>query len=144
MEAGRPDSLDIEKLRMLKAYGVDRISINPQTMNASTLRDIGRAHTPDAIVDSFRSARRISFDCINMDVIVGLPGEGLADIENTMREIYELSPDNLTIHALAIKRGSPLREHIGEYEFVDGSLAEKMLTECKRWAGNMYMTPYYL
>lgn len=144
VEGGRPDSLTIEKLHILKEHGVNRISINPQTMNEQTLKKIGRAHTPDDIIKCFEAAREIGFDSINMDVIVGLPGEGLEDIEETMRKIYYLSPDNLTIHTLAIKRGSPLRERLSEYKFADEFLADKMLDECTRWAKKMDMLPYYL
>lgn len=144
VEGGRPDSLTMEKLHILKDHGVNRISINPQTMNENTLKKIGRAHTADDIIRCFEAAREIGFDSINMDVIVGLPGEGLEDIEETMREIYYLSPDNLTIHTLAIKRGSPLRERLSDYEFADEFLAEKMLDECTRWAREMDMFPYYL
>ncbi|NMA95535.1 MAG: coproporphyrinogen dehydrogenase HemZ [Clostridiales bacterium] len=144
VEAGRPDSLTVEKLKLLKEYGVGRISINPQTMNEGTLKTIGRAHTPKDIKLCFEAARRIGFDSINMDVIVGLPGEGLREIENTMRQIFNLSPDNLTVHTLAIKRGSPLRDRLSDFEFAKETLAEEMLNECDKWAQKMGMRPYYL
>lgn len=144
VEGGRPDSLDVEKLHILKTHGVNRISINPQTMNDHTLRKIGRAHTPYDIVKCFNAARQVGFDFINMDVIIGLPGEDLLDIEKTMKEIYCLSPENLTIHTLAVKKGSPLRDKLSDYEFADELVAEEMLYECVRWAKRMDMVPYYL
>lgn len=144
VEGGRPDTLDIEKLSILKEYGVNRISINPQSMNEETLIKIGRNHTPYEIIECFNNARTAGFDFINMDVIVGLPGEKLGDIEKTMTEIYKLSPENVTIHTLAIKRGSPLKDNLRRYEFIDENMAENMLDICKRWMSNMNMFPYYL
>ncbi len=144
VEGGRPDTLSNEKLSILKRYGVTRISINPQTMNEETLVKIGREHTPYEIIECYNNARSMRFNSINMDVIVGLPGEGLDHIERTMKELYKLSPENLTIHTLAIKRGSPLRDRVNKYEFVDGNMVEGMLDICKQWTKNMNMSPYYL
>ena len=103
MEAGRPDSITEEKLLVLRKNGISRISINPQTMKQKTLDLIGRHHTVEQTIESFRMARKLEFDNINMDLIMGLPEENLADVRNTMEILKELDPDNITIHSLAIK-----------------------------------------
>ena len=110
VEAGRPDTLDEEKLSMLRAHPVTRISINPQTMNDETLQAIGRAHTAQQTIDTYQLARRLGFDDINMDVIAALPGENLDMFARTLRIVGELAPDSLTVHTLAIKRSSRLHE----------------------------------
>ena len=110
VEAGRPDTLDEEKLSMLRAHPVTRISINPQTMNDETLRAIGRAHTAQQTIDTYHLARKLGFDDINMDVIAALPGEDLDMFARTLRIVGELAPDSLTVHTLAIKRSSRLHE----------------------------------
>ena len=88
VECGRPDSITKEKLNTMKKYDVHRISINPQTMNDDTLKLIGRNHTSEDVIDKFKMARELGFDNINMDIIVGLPGEGLMKmIRHTVREL---------------------------------------------------------
>lgn len=144
VECGRPDTLDLDKLWMLKAFGVNRISINPQTMNQETLDRIGRRHTVEEVVSRFHMARYVGFDCINMDVIVGLPGEGVPHMERTMEAIAALQPDNLTVHTLAVKRASRLKESLDEYPLVSDDIAEKMLETCQKWVKEMGLVPYYL
>ena len=117
MEAGRPDSITEEKLLVLRKNGISRISINPQTMKQKTLDLIGRHHTVEQTIESFRMARKLGFDNINMDLIMGLPEEDLADVRNTMEILKELDPDNITIHSLAIKRAArqdPDRQPAGQ------------------------------
>ena len=109
MEAGRPDSITAEKLQVLRDHGISRISVNPQTMNQKTLDLIGRKHTVEQTKEAFFLARTLGFDNINMDLIVGLPGEGQPEVEHTMREIMALDPDSITVHSLAVKRASRLR-----------------------------------
>ncbi len=109
VEAGRPDSLDKEKLAVIKQAGAGRISINPQSMNDATLAAIGRLHGADAIVSAFEMAREVGFDCINSDLIAALPGEGPKELEETLRRLEPLAPENITVHTLAIKRSSKLR-----------------------------------
>ncbi|MBR0090111.1 MAG: coproporphyrinogen dehydrogenase HemZ, partial [Lachnospiraceae bacterium] len=111
VEAGRPDSiLDvIGKLLTLREYGVDRICVNPQTMHQRTLDAIGRAHTVEQTREALHLARDAGFDNINMDIILGLPGEGPEDVAYTMHEIAKLKPDDLTVHSLALKRGSRMQ-----------------------------------
>lgn len=144
VEGGRPDSMDRDKLLLLKTYGVNRISINPQTMNQKTLSIIGRSHTPQQTVECFHLAREIGFMSINMDVIVGLPGEDENDVAYTMEQIQKLKPDNLTIHTLAIKRSSILKDSLDEFSFPDTQTANRMLDVCQAGARNMGMIPYYL
>lgn len=115
VEAGRPDTIDREKLITIKNSRVSRISINPQTMNLETLKAIGRSHTPEELKEAFYLAREIGFDNINMDIIVGLPGENLSMFEHTLKEIYEMNPENLTVHSLSIKRASKLKEDLDAY-----------------------------
>ncbi|HOV42581.1 MAG TPA: coproporphyrinogen dehydrogenase HemZ, partial [Syntrophothermus lipocalidus] len=110
VEAGRPDTLTAEKLRLLREAGVTRISINPQTMNDATLRAIGRSHSVEEVVRAFELARHEGLRQINMDLIVGLPGEGMKEYTNTADRILQLKPENVTVHVLAVKRGSVLAE----------------------------------
>lgn len=110
VECGRPDSISKDKLMTMKNYSVDRISINPQTMNNKTLSLIGRGHTEEETINIFKLARKIGFNDINMDMIIGLPGEGLDEVKRTANEINKLKPDSLTVHGLSLKRGSTLYE----------------------------------
>ena len=145
LEAGRPDSIDKEKLEIIKGSRVDRISINPQTMNEETLKLIGRSHTPGDIKQAFELAREIGFDNINMDIIVGLPGENAAMFENTLNEIRVLSPESLTVHTMAIKRASRLNEKKDSYSsLIVESGAAQMVELAGEYAGTMGMHPYYL
>lgn len=144
VEAGRPDTLDREKLRLMKDKGVTRIGINPQSMNAITLRRIGRRHTPQDVVRAFELARSTGHDSINMDVIMGLPGEDSGMIRNTMESISRLKPEGVTIHTLAIKRASRLRREISGVEWVGEEKVKKMLDLATSYIGEMSMEPYYL
>lgn len=144
VEAGRPDTIDSEKLKVLKEYEVGRISINPQTMNNETLVLIGRKHTPEDIVNSYKMARDCGFAVINMDVIAGLPGETCSMFEHTLKEISSLSPENLTVHTLAIKRASILRQEIDKYRLPEQKEVEDMLQMSHMYVRNMRLHPYYL
>jgi oxygen-independent coproporphyrinogen-3 oxidase len=106
VEAGRPDTTEYTKLMVLKNYRVNRLSINPQSMQEQTLNKIGRNHLVEDILKCYSLARKLSDWVINMDLIIGLPGEGLIEIENSLGKVLALQPDNLTVHALALKRGS--------------------------------------
>lgn len=144
IEAGRPDSITRDKLLIMKKHGVDRISINPQTMNDDTLKLIGRHHTVEQIKEAFTLARECGFDNINMDLIIGLPGETREHIERTMREVAMLAPDSLTVHSLAIKRAARLNifwEKYKDYAMVNTDDIINMTADC---AAAMGMEPYYL
>ena len=108
VEGGRPDTLDLAKLRAIRAGGATRISINPQTMSDSVLRAIGRRHTAAETVEAFRMAREAGFDDINMDLIAGLPGDTPASFSETVRQVLVLEPSNVTVHTLALKKGADL------------------------------------
>ncbi len=153
VESGRPDSITREKLKAMKEMGVTRISVNPQTMSDATLRVIGRQHTVAQLIDSFNMARGEGFDNINMDIILGLPGEDASDVQHTIDEIKKLSPDDLTVHSLAIKRGSRLFEAIRERE-LRGEMKTTMLESmnntgemmeiARKGALDLGLEPYYL
>lgn len=115
VEAGRPDSLEGNKLALLKAHSVGRISINPQTFRQETLDLIGRKHSIESVIERFYEARALGFDNINMDLILGLPSERLSDVEESLRRIHALSPDNLTVHSLAVKRAAKLKTEENKY-----------------------------
>ncbi len=108
VEAGRADSITVKKLELMKQYGVTRISVNPQTMQERTLTLIGRAASAKATVDAFKLARECGHDNINMDLILGLPGENLEDVKDTLEKVRALNPDSITVHSLAIKKASRL------------------------------------
>ncbi len=144
VEAGRPDTITAEKLKVIKKNGASRISVNPQTMNDETLRLIGRKHTVDDIKRVFYEARSIGHDNINMDLILGLPGEGEAEVKNTMEEIEKLSPESLTVHTLAVKRASRLKETLGEYDLAKAMLMENILGLSAKGAAEMGLAPYYM
>ena len=108
VEAGRPDTITPEKLRAMKQYGVDRISINPQTLNNQVLELIGRKHSAAQTIEAFHLARKEGFGHINMDLIAGLPGDSLESFQNTLQEICRLDPESITIHTLAMKKSSKL------------------------------------
>lgn len=103
-EAGRPDTITKEKLDILKKYRVNRICVNPQTMQQKTLDKVGRKYETGKVYEAFDAARQAGFDNINMDLIAGLPGECRADMADTLEKVLALSPDSLTVHALSIKR----------------------------------------
>lgn len=144
VEAGRPDSITRDKLKVLKAHGVTRISVNPQTMKEETLRFIGRRHTVEQTRQAFDLAREAGFDNINMDLILGLPGETAEDVANTLEEIRKLNPDSLTIHSLAIKRASRLSQWIEQNGMDMLKNTDETMSIAVTGARAMDMNPYYL
>lgn len=144
VEAGRADSITEEKLRVLQENGVTRISVNPQTMKQETLDLIGRRHTVEQVKEAFQLARKVGFDNINMDIILGLPGETAADVAHTIGAIKALSPDALTVHSLAVKRASKLGRWIEENGATAYNNTEEIMEIAARGAADMDMVPYYL
>ena len=144
VEAGRPDSITEEKLLALREEGVSRISINPQTMKDETLRIIGRHHTVSQTVESFKLARKLGFDNINMDLILGLPNETISDVERTMQAIRQLAPDNLTVHSLALKRAARLNMFREQYQDLTFENTWETIDLTARYAKQMGPEPYYL
>ena len=144
VEAGRPDTITTKKIEAMCMHGVTRISLNPQTMQEKTLKRIGRNHTVRDIIEIFEQIRQSSIAVINMDIIIGLPGETVEDVRDTMAQIKRLAPDNITIHSLAIKRASPLKEKLIEYPLPSFGEAREMFRVAEEMAGEMGMKPYYL
>ena len=157
VEAGRPDTITKEKLKLMKEYGVTRISINPQSFNQKTLYLIGRRHKTKDVIDKFMLARSLGFDNINMDIILGLPNEHLLEVLNTLFNVYKLKPESLTVHSLALKRAARLNVELDSWtrnSYLAG-IAESNKTEGKRAIDKMYamseftakilgLEPYYL
>ncbi len=144
IEAGRPDSITPEKLRVIRAHGIDRISINPQTMNQETLDLIGRRHTAAQVVEAFEMARAEGFGNINMDLIVGLPGETSVHMQRTIDQITALSPESMTVHCLALKRASFLNQNRERFPVAPPDEIGRMLSICAAGADKIGAQPYYL
>ena len=142
VEGGRPDTLDLEKLSVIRRMGCDRMSINPQTMNDDILCAIGRRHTGAQTVEAYRAAVEAGFEGINMDLIAGLPGDTRESFADSLSQVLALAPSNVTVHTLALKKGADLffaRLGLPEEETVRAMLAD---TETAlRGAG---YAPYYL
>lgn len=141
VEAGRPDTITPEKLKTLKRFGVDRISVNPQTMQDSVLETIGRKHTTAQTVEAFRMARAAGFDNINMDLIAGLPGDTPEGFHDTLEQIMALDPDSITVHALTLKRAANL---FAEGESQVHNPVEQMVQESMRRLPEHGYAPYYM
>jgi oxygen-independent coproporphyrinogen-3 oxidase len=144
VEAGRPDSITKDKLMVLKKWGVDRISINPQTMQERTLELIGRKHTISQVYEAFHMARETGHDNINMDIIIGLMGERPEDVAYTLDMIKELDPEGLTVHTLAIKRAARLNAEKDNYKGLKAEKVPRMLELSKEFAKANGYLPYYL
>ena len=144
IEAGRPDSITREKLEAIREYPVTRISVNPQTMNQKTLEIIGRRHTVAQTIEAFQLARELDYNNINMDLIVGLPGEDISMVRNTLDKIKELSPDSLTVHSLAVKRAARLNMFRDKYQEMTFENNQEIMDLTQQTAYSMEMGPYYL
>lgn len=142
VEAGRPDTIDRERLELMRAAGVTRVSVNPQTMNAATLERVGRKHTPEDILASYALVREYPF-LVNMDLIAGLPGEGPEEMAYTLERIAALRPDNLTVHTLAIKRASQLKGR-PEMALPGPEAVCRMVEMGAQTAADLGLEPYYL
>ena len=140
VEAGRPDCTDEEKLRIIKEYGATRISINPQTFSDEVLRNIGRRHTAQDILDCYRTARRVGHDNINMDLIAGLPGDTVEGFRHSLQTAIDLDPENITVHTLTLKRASNL---VVEHRDADYADVAAMVESCELLEKAGYR-PYYL
>ncbi len=144
VEAGRADSITEDKLKVLYAHGVSRISVNPQTMNQCTLDMIGRKATVDQVLEAYALARKVGFDNINMDLILGLPGEKEEDVQYTIDKVVELAPDSLTVHSLAIKRASKLSQWIIENGVSTLHNTDETMKIAAEGARKLQLVPYYL
>ena len=144
VEAGRPDSITREKLEVLRKNGITRISVNPQTMKQQTLDIIGRHHTVEDTIESFKLARELGFDNINMDLVMGLPEENIDDVRHTMEVIKELKPDNVTIHSLAVKRAARLTIFKDRYQDMQMINTQEHMSVCEKYCKELGLLPYYL
>jgi len=144
VEAGRPDSITMEKLQVLHELGIDRISVNPQTMKQETLDLIGRHHTVEETIETFHMARNAGINNINMDLIIGLPGESLEDVKHTMEVVTELKPDNITVHSLAVKRAARLTIYKDFYKDMQMVNTAEHMDLCEEYCRRIGLTPYYL
>jgi oxygen-independent coproporphyrinogen III oxidase len=144
VEAGRPDTISIEKLDILKKWKIDRISINPQTYIQETLNAIGRHHTVEETKNKFLLARKMGMNNINMDLIIGLPGEGLLEFEHTLSEIEKVMPESLTVHTLSFKRASDMTKNKQKYQVAGRHEVDQMMKRAKEWTEEHGYAPYYL
>ena len=142
VEGGRPDTLDLEKLRAIRAHGADRMSINPQTMEDSVLRACGRPHTGADVIRAYRQAEEAGFSAINMDLIAGLPTDDFDGFRRSLDAVAALNPANITVHTLALKKGADLfekREGLSTAEEVS-----RMVDYSNATLRNLSYKPYYL
>lgn len=144
VEAGRPDTIDKERLCALKENKVDRISINPQTLNDNVLKEIGRKHTSEQFFNAFELARKCGFDNINTDLIAGLPTDTLESFVNSLDSIRALSPECITVHTLCMKRASTLTNIGTTLNREDAETARKMLEYTQKTLTADEYIPYYM
>ncbi len=144
VEAGRPDTITKEKLKVIKEYGATRISINPQTMNDKVLEGIGRKHTAEDTVKAFLLARSQGFDNINMDLIAGLPDDTFESFKETISKILNLNPESVTVHSLSMKRSSNLSKYGILPETEMGKTASMMVDFAREELSKNGIVPYYM
>ncbi len=143
VEGGRPDTITTEKLEVLKKHGVDRLSINPQTMHDHILEIIGRRHTSRQVLDAFEMARQVGFNNINMDLIAGLPGDTLEGFTASLDTLLQLSPENITVHTLSVKRSSFLTAR-GEIATTPNAETVLQMLDVAKNKLKVAYSPYYL
>ncbi|MGG0643400.1 coproporphyrinogen III oxidase [Sporosarcina gallistercoris] len=144
VEAGRPDTITPAKIDVLKKFGIDRISVNPQSYTDETLKAIGRHHTVQETIDKFKLSRSMGMNNINMDLIIGLPNEGIEEFSHSLKETEKLQPESLTIHTLSFKRASEMTRNKKKYEVADRPTAEQMMKLGEQWTEANGYVPYYL
>ncbi|PPA72420.1 coproporphyrinogen III oxidase [Jeotgalibacillus proteolyticus] len=144
VEAGRPDTIFPDKLEVLKKWNIDRISINPQSYTDETLKAIGRHHTVQETIDKFHLSRKHGMNNINMDLIIGLPNEGVAELEHSLNETEKLMPESVTVHTLSFKRASEMTLNREKYKVADRTEVENMMDLAQKWNKDNGYVPYYL
>ena len=142
VEAGRPDTITAEKLAVLRRRGCDRVSVNPQSMSDAVLAAMGRAHRAADILGAFALVRESGIGCVNMDLIAGLPGDSADGFRASLDQVLALGPENVTVHTLALKKGSRLME--GETPLPPGEDVAAMLDYAWRALRESGQIPYYL
>lgn len=150
LEAGRPDTVNAENSAIMASFKTDRVCVNPQSMNPETLDRIGRRHGPEAVLSAYEAVREAGIPVVNMDVIAGLPGESADDFARTMNKVWEMSPENVSVHILSLKRGSRLwedresgNERIENGLYADGR-ARAMIGGMRGMMKGHGYRPYYL
>lgn len=144
VEAGRPDTITPEKLEILKKWNIDRISINPQSYTQQTLKAIGRHHTVEETIEKYHLSRKHGMNNINMDLIIGLPGEGISEFQHTLDKTEELMPESLTVHTLSFKRASEMTRNKAKYKVAERDEIQEMMKMAEEWTDEFNYVPYYL
>ena len=144
VEAGRPDTITPEKIEVLKKWGIDRISVNPQSYTDETLKAIGRHHTVQETIDKFWLSRESGMNNINMDLIIGLPNEGIEEFQNSLEESAKMQPESLTVHTLSFKRASEMTHNKDKYKVADRETVTEMMDMASKWTKENGYVPYYL
>ncbi|NLU54219.1 MAG: coproporphyrinogen dehydrogenase HemZ [Firmicutes bacterium] len=144
VEAGRPDTIDQDKLEIFNKAGVDRVSVNPQTLNEKTLRLIGRDHTVEQFFAAVEEVRKANIPILNVDLIAGLPGENAGDMQDTVERIMELQPENVTVHTLALKRASSWYKDFKKWPLPSSKVTERMVEEAQTRLFSSGLLPYYM
>ncbi|CAG7631557.1 Oxygen-independent coproporphyrinogen-III oxidase-like protein HemZ [Paenibacillus solanacearum] len=144
VEAGRPDTITEDKIHVMKKWNVDRISINPQSFTQATLDTIGRHHTVTETLDKFKLAREMGMNNINMDLIIGLPNEGMTELQRTLDQTAALLPESLTVHTLSFKRASRMTKNKDDYEVAERDEITEMIRTTSEWTERHGYVPYYM
>ena len=144
VEAGRPDSIDEAKLRLMREVGVTRVSVNPQTLQQRTLDRIGRRHQAEQTFSALRLVRNAGFRFVNMDLIAGLPGETPADLQSSLAQVLAHHPENITVHTLAIKRGAELKDCFDSAGLPEPRTVQEMVEMSAAMIRAGGWSPYYL
>ncbi|MGD8188872.1 coproporphyrinogen III oxidase [Brevibacillus ginsengisoli] len=144
VEAGRPDTITADKLNVMKKWKVDRISINPQSFTDETLEAIGRHHSVAEVIEKYELAMSMGLTNINMDLIIGLPNEGLEEMRNSLAEVERLKPTSLTVHTLSFKRASEMTQNKERYKVASRDEIQQMMRLASEWTREHDYLPYYL
>ena len=144
VEAGRPDTITPAKIDVLKKWGIDRISVNPQSYTDETLKAIGRHHSVQETIDKFWLSRNMGMKNINMDLIIGLPNEGSEEFRHSLDETEKMQPESLTVHTLSFKRASEMTRNKEKYKVADRETVEQMMKMGEQWTKENGYVPYYL
>ena len=144
VEAGRPDSITLAKAQSIVKYGANRVSVNPQTMQDRTLKLIGRKHKSEDIIRAFKDVRKAGIQHINTDLIIGLPGENEQDAKDTIEKVIDLAPEDITLHALALKKGSELKLIKDDIVLPDDETVQSMAKIMTNAIDIYGLIPYYI
>lgn len=144
VEAGRPDTITASKLAAMRRNGVDRISVNPQSMNSKTLKIIGRKHSPEQIVSAMELVKKYDFHAVNMDVIAGLPEETVEEFSDSLLKVAAFAPENITVHTMCIKRAARLTTEEQPVELSEDLAVQQMVRFAHGLLKEKDYHPYYL